>query len=171
MNPASRDPVSPLRNRRTEYLFDDPALIRIQGLAGGEHGAHADIPERDPGRSCVPCEPGKGRCIPEQHPWLEAANDLQVLAHLSGRHLEGGQEPGAQHAVAQGPHSILRAELDGRSPQDDLSIADIDSPPARRSPLGGHVVRDSVTAQIEHERLASRAAGAESDQAPRALGT
>ena len=106
----------------------------------------------------VPCDVRERGWIAEQHARPPRANLPDVVVEPRLRHVERRQQRGTKQEVAQAADPVLCAELDGRTPYDDFRIPDIHAEPARRAPLGRHIVSDALGVEVEHEWLAARAA-------------
>lgn len=106
----------------------------------------------------------QGRRIAEQHFRPDSLNIAYETIDFFRRHFEGRNQVGAQQFIAQQPDFILSAKLDGRAPDHRLGITDIDIPPARRAPFGGHVVADPLPANIKNQRFAAGTPGIEPGQ-------
>ena len=93
--------------------------------------------------------------------WAHCSNAIDEFVELGFRHFECRQQLGAHDPIAQQSDSVLCAQLDRRTPDDDFLVADVDVPPACGSPLGGHIVADALVANVEDQRLPARPTGVE----------
>ncbi|OPZ03852.1 MAG: hypothetical protein BWZ09_02197 [Alphaproteobacteria bacterium ADurb.BinA305] len=157
-------------DRAAEDTLDGLALVVVEALGGAERHLDAEVVHANPAPFGVQADMGQRRRVAEDHLRAARADAGDEAVQLRGGHLEGGQQLGTEQPIPQCAHPVLRAELDRRAPHDNLGIADVDAPPARRAPLGGDVVAHTPVADEEDERLAARAAGVEASQSDRVVG-
>ena len=144
-----------------EHARDRRALVVVQPLRRDERHPDAEVVHRDAAlvgmaRDVAPA--------PTDSRTACAAACAEWLRRIRRAWRPTFRTPAAARcaaAVAPLAQAVLRAELDRRAPDHDLRVADVDAPPARRAPLGGHVVADALLADEEDQRLAGRAAGVE----------
>src|SRR5471030_912046 len=146
------------------------ALLVVEALGGDERDPDAEIVHAPAAGLRMARNVGQRRRIAEQHARPADADALDIIVQPGRRHLERRQQRCAHHAVAQRAQAVLRAQLDGRAPDHDLGVADVDLPPAGGAPLGGDIMADAFLADVEDQRLAAGAAGVEAGQAARVGG-
>ena len=101
---------------------------------------------------------GQAGRVAKQHQRAAALQARHIAVEPGRRDPKGRQQVAAQQAIAQAAQTVLRAQLDRTAPQHQLGVADVHPPPARGTPLGGHIVALAALADPEHQRLARGAA-------------